>query len=51
MWRISKSGAVYGVWEPPASLGATLYAEFPSLPVACPVTADAPTEGYTLGGW
>ncbi len=51
MWRISDSGIVYGVWEPRGSAGETLFAELAALPAACPVAADAPTEGYTVGGW
>ncbi len=51
MWRVSESNAVYGVWEPPASAGETLYAEHASMPGVCPVTADAPVAGFTLNGW
>lgn len=51
MWRVSESNAVYGIWEPPASAGETLYAELASMPGTCPVTADAATQGYTLKGW
>ena len=51
MWRISNSGVVFGLWEPPYSSGETLYAEISALPAVCPVTADATTIGFVSGGW
>ena len=51
MWRISDSGVVFGLWEPPYSSGETLFAEISSLPAACPVTADTTVTGVVAGGW
>jgi len=51
MWRVSESGVVYGVWEPPGSNGESLFGEFAALPATCPETVDALGQGYTINGW
>lgn len=52
MWRLSDSGAVFGVWEPaPGEYGQALYAELRSLPAACPATADTASAGFVTSGW
>lgn len=52
MWRISASGAVFGVWEPaPGDYGQALYVERSSLPASCPATAETASAGFVSSGW
>jgi type II secretory pathway pseudopilin PulG len=51
MWRISESGAVFGIWEPPESDGITLFAEIAALPADCPIAPDAAAAGFGVNPW
>lgn len=52
LWRLSDSGAVFGVWDPKiGSARPTMYAKLEALPADCPAEADAAAAGFSTSGW